>query len=113
MIHRIEFEEGDCGKTYISRIIFNTALDSEYEMFEGYEGKTFEQLCDEGEIVSYSTDDVVANVDVLEFTRPISMSRFLLMFGRLGVEGKKGLEFMLETDAETGFTTDDPKKYVF
>lgn len=114
MFHKIELEVDSYGKNYIKRIYFDTAdILNFFDEFDGYEGKTFEQLMEDGEIKLSLSGEVVHGGDVLEFERPISLDRFLLIFGKGVSQRKEDLEGVIEVDKDCGFYAADPKKYVF
>jgi hypothetical protein len=110
MFHEIRFEQDENGRMYVSKVIFDTADVFEHPDFhvQGYEGKSIHELMESGEIKSYITDcGRAGSVDMLEFTRPVSLDRFLLMFGGVANED---FEEYLKLDDE--LYEKDPK-YVY
>ena len=97
------------------KIVFDTADVCEFmhDLLKGYGGKSFEELSESGDIEHYFTDSPVHGADVIVFKKPISIDRFLLMFGDIGVKGAENLEHMVKQDAADGFYCADPEKYVF
>jgi len=114
MILRFELEEGNLEKQYIKSITSDHggAFDGYYELMEGYNGKTFTELVDEGEIEIHGTDSAFApSVDKLVFKRPISIDRFILMFKGIGMECQDHLEHILKSEVDAGMYKKDRKKY--
>lgn len=116
VFHKIETEDLN-GKTFIKKIVCDSG--NVFEMsdkIQGYEGKTIAQLIEEGEIKRYVSDTEISHLneaDVIEFTRPISLDRLLVMFGVLGKE-EELMDVTRDLDREGAeYTEEDYKKYVF
>jgi hypothetical protein len=116
MFHEIDFVRDSTGKSYVKKVVFDIgdALEDSYDLMNGYEGRSFQQLVDDGEIRLSATDcGIASSVDCIRFNRPISINRFLMMFNRVIAQKTNCIEELIQSDAENGVYSADPKKYVF
>ena len=81
MFHKLDLVEDSNGKQYVQRVYFDTedAIEALANL-RGYEGKSFYDLFVNYEIRISGSDKFLEDGDVLEFSRPISLDKFLLMF---------------------------------
>ena len=112
MIHNIKTVEDDEGRTYVSEVGFDIAepLENFYGKMKGYGGKSFKSLVKSREI-EYCGEGggcCTGTLPWIRFSRPLSLNRFLLMFGRVK---KKAFEDLVEFDVE-GVSPENKKKYV-
>ncbi|MBU2523090.1 MAG: hypothetical protein KKE23_02250 [Nanoarchaeota archaeon] len=114
MFNNIETVQDEEGKTYISSIEFDVdePLESFYGRIKGYEGKSFKKLVESGKI-DYNPHACGAccggGLPWIRFNRPISLNRFILMFGSVK---KKDLEELVNFDLGQ-ISDENKKKYVY
>ena len=112
MIHDIELVYDDAGKAYISQVDFDIAeVQDCFEPEMGYDGKTIDQLMDDGEIGTSCSDSPVHGAESWKFRRPLSVDRFLIMFGDYAINGH--LEDQIKADLESDFYAGTQEEFVF